>query len=528
MEVFSLPFQFNPTSMTSQRVLAGTEPEAMNGLTQSLRGNPDRPSHLQELASSHKNTETISKTKRGLRLRIRQDHQSRFLENISLAQALLKDTYSALGQLSDFLLRIRRMTIQMTGKTSNHQISKGTAKKTEKLLGKILKAVDNQDGGDYPFSQHHMVTSFSRKAQRKSFSEGDGEDMELEIPPDLNSRFNLLDSGLLTKPLKTLGEDCDLNPGINSRSRLSDLNLGKGITLGSIRVSKARMSWDIDLGSAATVGEVIEAINSCGIAGLSADISASQTGFQLSPVRLSEGGSGQEWSISEANGSTAREMGILDNPYDGQNLKPILTERTAVSLLKGGKGMMLGTIKLTLGDTEAVVDLGSASTIGEVIEAINGSISGIVASVNNSKRGISVESKLAGKSLVISDGDGRKSAQALGISGSPDILGALSFLMQGLDKDDPTAISAGLETLDLGLEEISHHRAKTEAKLKRLESIETRLRGLEPDTLGLLSEIAGSDVSKAAADLADQQSLFQSALKRGTAMVQPGFLEFIR
>lgn len=538
MKAFSLPFKRKPALVASQRVFAGIVNRTVNSMTQNSKGNPDPASKPEVPGWSHEKTNTISEAKRTLRLKARSDDQDQFLKNVSLARAWLEATHSALDQLNDSLLKAKKMTIQMTAKTSDHGVGRRTAKELEKLLANILKTVDTQVVSCYPFSQAQTTTSFSQKAQREPASRGSSQKMELEIQPGLNMKLSLRHSDLLTKPLKILGEDCDLHPGIDSNTRLCDLNVGKGVNLGSIRMNNTSRCWDINLHQATTVGEVIDAINSSGIPGWSADINASKTGFKLSYVRRNENCSGQDLSVSGASGGTARDLGILTDSVEGSIIPPgglegrdlssTLTEKTPTFLLKGGRGMILGAIKFALGDTEVMVNLGPASSIGEIIYAINDSIPDVIASVNDSKKGISVESKVAGKSLVISDGDEKKSARALGISGSPDILGALSLLMEGLNKADRKAISEGLETLDLGLEEISNHRAKAETKFKRLESVEARLKGFQPDTPGLLSEISGADVSRAATDLANQQSLFQSALKRGTAMIQPALLDFIR
>jgi hypothetical protein len=351
-------------------------------------------------------------------------------------------------------------------------------------------------------------------------------------------KFNSLDSGLLTKPLRTLGEDYDLHPRIDLDTRLSDLNLGRGISLGSIRVNNASSCWDINLVPAAAVGEVIEAINTSGIEDLDADLNASRTGLKLNHIKSDEGCSAQKSSISKTGGDTATDWGILNNPgeessispggLEGQDLGCILTEKTFTYLLRDDRGIILGTINLAMGDSEVVIDLGTASTMGEMIDVINDSVPSVIAALNSSKKGISVESKVAAKSLVIYDGDEKKSAQALGISGSPDILGTLLFLMQGLKNGDREAISEGLETLDLGLKEMSNHRTKAEAKLKKLESVEARLAAFQPDIPGLFSQVSGDDLSRAAAGLANQQSVFRSVLKRGAAIIQPAFLDFIR
>ncbi|MCK4384941.1 MAG: hypothetical protein KAW52_01630 [candidate division Zixibacteria bacterium] len=487
----------------------------------------------------HKRTNVISETKKILRSKAEVGNQDRFLKNISLAKVWLKATDSILSQLSDFISQVKDMIIRID-KTSNHAVWKQTAKEVEKLLGKILKTAKSQDVGGYLFPQNQSMTSFFQKEERGAVYPGDTGKMELKIEPGSNMRINLVEANFLTKPLRTLGEDFDLEPGIDQNTRLSDLNLGKGVNLVTIRIidNNAGRSWDINLSCVTTVGEVIDAINSSGIVGLSADINASKKGLKLTYTGLNESNSGQEFTISEAGGTTARDLGILrnllgdslDQPgnLEGQDLNPILTHNMPTSLLKSGHGLTLGTIKIALGRTHRIVDLSSASTVGEIINAICNSIPGVIASVNNSKKGINVESTGAGESLVVCDGDDKKSARSLGISGSPDILGTLLFLMEGLNNEDCEAISEGLKTLNLSLEEILTQEAETVAKVKRLENIGTRIMGFQPDTIRVLSEIKDADLFTATTDLADQKRLYQSALQRGGAVIQPTFLDFIR
>jgi flagellin-like hook-associated protein FlgL len=348
----------------------------------------------------------ILETQRTLRLKTGRDYQDRFTDNLSFARRRLEATYSALDQVNAILLKAKEMAVRTTDSNSDPAVLRRTAKELDKLLAEILEIFGDQAKGDYPFSEKHGET------QRETGCQGNRKEMELEVLPGLNMKLNSLDSDILTEPLKTLGEDGDLNPRIGSNTRLSDLNLGK--------------------------------------------------------------------------------------------------------------------IKLTLGGSETVIDLGTASTVGEIIGAISDSAPDVIVSLNSSRTGISVEPKVAGKSLVIFDGDEKKSATALGISGSPDLLGTFLVLMEGLRKGDRKGISEGLETLDLGRKEVWDHKAEAEAKLKRLDSAQDRLTASQTDLPGLFSEVSREDLSRVAAGLANQQSLFRSVLKRRTAMTQPAFLEFIK
>jgi flagellin-like hook-associated protein FlgL len=463
-----------------------------------------------------------------------------FLKNISLAKFWLKDAHSTLSQVNDLFLNAKKIAIQMVEKTFNHEVRKQAAKEAEKLFINILEVVNAPKRGRYICTVNQTTMSPFRKEKGNELYQSDTEEIELGIELGSKIKIKFIDLNFLTKPLKTLGEDFDLDPGIDQNTRLSDLNKGRGVNLRSIRVTNSNTgrSWDINLHHTATVGDVINAINSSGIAGLSADIDTSKKGLKLTYTGLNESNPGQEFAVSEASGTPAKDLGIWGNlsghrakqtnDLVGRDLDPILTQNTPISLLKSGYGLTLGTIKIALGRTQRTVDLSSASTVGEIINAINSSIPGVLASLNNSKKGVSVESAVVGQTLMVSDGDDKKSASGLGISGSADMLGGLLFLRETLNNGNPEAISKSLEILDLSLEEVLSRRTETEAKLKRLENIGTRIMDFQSDAPWILSEVRKVDLFRAITNLENQQSIYQSALQSGAAVTQPTLLNFIR
>jgi flagellin-like hook-associated protein FlgL len=511
---------------------------------QNLTKNADRPLEPEKIMGAYKKINGIpskfSVAEKSPRIGDELEKQDQFLKNISLAKSWLKDTHSNLSQVNDLFLNAKKIAVQMAEKTPNHEARKQAAKEVEKLLTNILEVVNAQKRGRYVFAVNQTTMSPFRKEKGDGLYQSDSEEIELGIELGSKMRIKFIDLNFLTKPLKILGEDIDLNPGIDQNTRLSDLNGGRGINLGSIRItdSNAGKSWDIDLHHTATVGEVINAINSAGIAGLSADIGTSKKGLKLTYTGGNHSNPGQELTILEGSGSTARDLGILSNllrpsvsqtsNLEGKDLNPILTQNTPVSLLNGGYGLTLGSIQISLGSIQRTVDLSSASTVGEIIDIINNSIPGVLASLNNSKKGISVESTAVEQSLMVSDYDGKRSASGLGISGSADMLGGLLFLREALNNDDPEAISKSLEILDLSLEEVLSHRTESEAKLKRLENIGTWVTGFQSDATWFLSEVREVDLFRAVTNLENQQSIYQSALQSGAAVIQPTLLNFIR
>ena len=98
----------------------------------------------------------------------------------------------------------------------------------------------------------------------------------------------------------------NLLPDMTSQTRLVDVNgaLGKGVRLGSIQINNGTTTTIVDLSTADTVQDVVDAINDAGIAGVTANLNGSGIRVAASAaVTL---------SINEVGeGTTAADLGIL-------------------------------------------------------------------------------------------------------------------------------------------------------------------------------------------------------------------------
>ena len=82
-----------------------------------------------------------------------------------------------------------------------------------------------------------------------------------------------------------------------------------------------------------------------------------------------------DYSVSEvAGGGVAADLGLLSSfhvIFDGTDLDPTLTLATPVTDLNDTLGINLGRVRIAQGDSARVVDLSTALTIGDVIDALN-------------------------------------------------------------------------------------------------------------------------------------------------------------
>jgi len=260
---------------------------------------------------------------------------------------------------------------------------------------------------------------------------------------------------------------------INRGTRLDALNGGDGVRRGTIAITDSSgEKAQIDLSTAMTVDEVLEAINSNTEINVRASVTsleiAGQTGDRIVIEDLS-GGADNLIVADVAGGSTAADLGIVGNEADGRidgrdliyltedsalatlndgigigrrgqyiptgdlefdagslgsftvSLSDVLSGDTSLDVLNSGGGVRLGTIRITDRTGEsAEVDLSGATTAQDVLDAINEADVGVHATMVNSHFLISdntgVTEEIA-QDLTIEDVTGFAAAD-LGIAGS--------------------------------------------------------------------------------------------------------------
>jgi flagellar hook-associated protein 2 len=207
---------------------------------------------------------------------------------------------------------------------------------------------------------------------------------------------------------------------------------GRGVVLGgalpSLHVqlrdgSTVTVSTDLKATSA-SVGQLLDAINTAGDGKLKASISPSGESLQLED--LTSGGN--TFSASSSHGNLATALGWNQGAGGGATISGVRLQSglgdVLLSSLGGGKG--LGTLgELTLTDrsgAQATVNLGGARTVGDVLSAINAAGLGVTARLNDSRTGIALVDTSGGTAgpLAATSGDGSDTAAKLGLSAGSD------------------------------------------------------------------------------------------------------------
>lgn len=175
----------------------------------------------------------------------------------------------------------------------------------------------------------------------------------------------------------------------------------------------------VSLGSAQTVGDIINAINTAGGSKLKATLDANNNSIDLTD---SSTGSGTLSVLSQNGSHAAEDLGFTNTPSSGTVTgKTVLAglDTSLISSLNGGSGLPLGTISIkNRNGASTNVNFSGAKTVQDLLNDINNSGAGVTASLNNSGNGIQIQDTTGGSgNLVIGDVNST-SAQALGIAGT--------------------------------------------------------------------------------------------------------------
>ncbi len=209
---------------------------------------------------------------------------------------------------------------------------------------------------------------------------------------------------------------------------LSSLNDGRGVRTSSsgndITIATADgSSFDIDLGTARTVGDVITAITTAGAGKLTAAVDTATNAIKVTDT-TSGGGTSAVTAVVGSN--AAKDLGLLGRTASGGTItgKAVLASLDSVLLssLNGGSGLTLGNINVTdRSGSSATINLATAVSVQDVIDKISAA-SGVqvTAKLNQSGNGIAIVDDSGGTgNLTIADNvDGTTSATLLGLNQS--------------------------------------------------------------------------------------------------------------
>ncbi|MBN2582946.1 MAG: hypothetical protein JXL80_07755 [Planctomycetes bacterium] len=294
--------------------------------------------------------------------------------NISRSNAFLTATDNALADLQDILNEATSVASTNIGAGSDDETRQNAAAFVSSLIGQLAQLGNRQYQGRYLFGgQSTTVAPFDLSDTMVQFV-GDIKQIVTTLDSSSSVAYNVTAEeafGTLSGRVTSLN---DLNPDVTFATRLSELNHGEGVRLGTIILSDGTDTTQVDLSACDTVADVVAAINTNGVVNVTATLNASGNGLRLA------GGAGDTISCNDLPGGfTARDLGILQTtalpagmPIIGADLDRILSLTTELTALCDGAGIdTVNGMRITIGGDTATIDLSTAQTMEDLLNAIN-------------------------------------------------------------------------------------------------------------------------------------------------------------
>lgn len=114
-----------------------------------------------------------------------------------------------------------------------------------------------------------------------------------------------------------------------------------------------------------------------------------------------------------------------------------------------------------------------------------------------------------------------------GAGGGVDIFTVLTDLQTSLTSNDTSGINTAIAQLEQSIDQIISFQTQAGIRLNRLDAAISRLDDTRIRSTEVLIDTAGADLAQAAADLINQQTLFDASLAATARILQTSFFSFL-
>jgi len=346
------------------------------------------------------------------------ERYDQYLRNINHADDYLAATDTALDQAIGLVQEAHSLALESVGMGTDDSVRAANAQIIDQIIQQLVTIGNTTCRGSYIFAGQDSTVAPFEAADGAVVFTGSVSEMQTRVADDNVVDFTIDGNDSFGAISSEVIGIVDLDPDITTDTLLSDLNgaLNKGIRLGSIVLSDGASSATIDLSNCVTVGDIINKINAEAPTGTVASIAADGTSLEINSP------GGDITVLEVGTGYTAQDLGIFNDTgagatLNGQDVDARLTPATPVTALAGGAGIDLASGLIISNSRMAQIgpiDLSSATTVEDIINAINNADVAARAEINADGDGINVFNTLSGSELTIGENGGTTAAD-LGI-----------------------------------------------------------------------------------------------------------------
>jgi flagellar hook-associated protein 2 len=340
------------------------------------------------------------------------DHQNQYLANVQKSQSQLSEVDSSLGSLTDLLTQAQTIASQNVGTNATAAQRAAAAAQVQTLYQQAISIGNTQFEGSY-------IYGGSRSNQQPFVSVNGGVQFvgSRTVLQNTASANTLLpfqvSSAKVFGASSGVNGSVDLTPSLTATTRISDLRGagGNGVRPGTIQLGNGTVAASVDLSHADTIQDVVNSINAAAVGNITASISGNH-------LVLSTSGTDSITVSDVGGGNTAAALGIRQNigagagtSVVGGSVQPNVTLLTPLSALRAGAGIdTTQGLTITTGQTTATVNLSSAATVQDLINAVASFGTSAQAQINSTGTGINIVNTVQGTQMTIAENGGTTAA----------------------------------------------------------------------------------------------------------------------
>ncbi len=446
-----------------------------------------------------------------------------YTRNLGSARTFLESADSNLQGMSGVMAKLREVLIRETGALANPESNASAAVELEGLREQMLALVNAEVEGTYIFGGFRTDAPPFRLDGNGVVYEGDDNVQAVQVGASLRIPVSIAGQEMLGSNVALLGGNADLLPRVTGATSLSSLNEGAGMALGSITLKDGTaLPVEVDLSTAATVQDVIDAINGAGT-GITARISDDERGITLD--------SGDPIAVGEVDGSTAADLGLLGTDagtLEGTDIRASLMGSTALTDIAAFDGSLpLGTIQIEIGDTITDVDLSAALTIDDMRGTIQSLVPQMDLDITNGF--LSLQLNQADPFRVYSP-PGDTTSQRLGLDGDASparLFDLFEDAIDALKSGDTLRIRQGMVEVEDVHAHLLELNVRIGARQQTLDQTERLLLGRSEALALQRSRIEDTDIISAASNLSFAETAYQASLASSSRLFSLSLVNYL-
>ena len=456
-----------------------------------------------------------------------QSYNDRYLSNLTNARSKLESVDSALQRMAEEMSSLRELVqSQVSEGITNPETRANVAQAVRGMRDSFLAFANQQIEGTYLFGGHRNNRTPFSVVDDVAYYNGDDRDLSVQVGPTLHVETSVSGDNFMGTDSAVMAGTAELKPRVRGTTALADLNDGEGVGSGTISIqSGVHPPVLVDLSTATTVQDVIDAINAAGGGNFTASINANETGLQIvgpEPIAVGE----------VPGGSTAGDLGLRGTTDGtllvGRPIQPRLTAAVDFSEIRGFDGALpLGTLRIVIDDVVTDVDLSGANDLGDVRTAIQALVPDMDVLIADGS--ISLELNRAA-SFRVESPPGDDTASVMGLTGQASPTRAFQVfqdVIDALENDDTLALRQSLVEIADVHQHLLGLNVQIGGRQVMLDNQETVLMEREQTLLTERSRIEDVDLINVATRLTFAETTYQAALASAAGIFRMTLLDYL-